>query len=215
VYGVSTPYVADVAETLRRLDASVHAYVVNVADGTPPPGLDPIVHADDLSADAFDLGFVFPMVTPAYRQRAEHEVRERGGHNFPVIVDPTSIVASSAALDDGAQVNAGVVIGANTRLGHQSLVNRSASVGHDVELLPYATLGPACVLCGAVRVEHGAFVGAGAVLNPGVTIGANAVVGAGSVVVHDVAPNTVVAGSPAKVIREHVAGYNRSAVTWT
>jgi tetrahydrodipicolinate N-acetyltransferase len=35
----------------------------------------------------------------------------------------------------------------------------------------------------------------------GVRIGSGAVVGAGSIVVADVAPNTLVAGSPAKTIR--------------
>ena len=37
---------------------------------------------------------------------------------------------------------------------------------------------------------------------PGVTVGENAVVAAGAVVSRDVAPNTVVAGVPAKVVRE-------------
>ena len=36
----------------------------------------------------------------------------------------------------------------------------------------------------------------------GITIGENAVVGAGSVVMHDVEPNTLVAGNPAKFIRK-------------
>lgn len=36
----------------------------------------------------------------------------------------------------------------------------------------------------------------------GITIGENAVVGAGSVVTHDVEPDTLVAGNPAKFIRK-------------
>ena len=45
-------------------------------------------------------------------------------------------------------------------------------------------------------------VGGGAILLPGVRIGQNAVVGAGAVVTRDVPANTVVAGNPARVIRE-------------
>jgi len=41
-------------------------------------------------------------------------------------------------------------------------------------------------------------IGAGAVILPGKTIGANSLVGAGSVVTKDVAPETLVVGSPAK-----------------
>lgn len=53
-----------------------------------------------------------------------------------------------------------------------------------------------------VRICRNAWIGTGAIILPGVTVGENAVVGAGSVVTRDVPPNTVVAGNPAKVIRE-------------
>ena len=53
-----------------------------------------------------------------------------------------------------------------------------------------------------VHIKRNAWIGAGATILPGVTIGENAIVGAGSVVTHDVEPNTVVAGNPARVIRK-------------
>ncbi len=49
-----------------------------------------------------------------------------------------------------------------------------------------------------IRVLDGSFVGLRSILMPGVTIGPNAIVGAGSVVTRDVAPETVVAGVPAR-----------------
>lgn len=52
----------------------------------------------------------------------------------------------------------------------------------------------------AVRVNEGAWVGAGAIVLQGVTIGRGAVVGAGSVVTRDVADFSVVAGNPARFI---------------
>lgn len=53
-----------------------------------------------------------------------------------------------------------------------------------------------------VRICKNAWIGVNAIIMPGVTIGENAVVGAGSVVTHDVLPNTVVVGNPARVIKE-------------
>jgi len=50
-------------------------------------------------------------------------------------------------------------------------------------------------------IKKGAIIGSNATLLP-VTIGENAVVGAGSVVTKDVPPNWVVAGNPAKKIKE-------------
>jgi acetyltransferase-like isoleucine patch superfamily enzyme len=51
------------------------------------------------------------------------------------------------------------------------------------------------------RVKKGASVGSGSTILANVTIGENAIVGAGSVVTHDVEPNTIVAGNPAKLLR--------------
>jgi acetyltransferase-like isoleucine patch superfamily enzyme len=52
------------------------------------------------------------------------------------------------------------------------------------------------------RVRKGASIGSGAVILCGVTIGEGAVVGAGSVVTKDVAPFTIVAGNPARMLRK-------------
>ena len=46
------------------------------------------------------------------------------------------------------------------------------------------------------------WLGAGVIVLPGVTIGDNSIVAAGSVVTHDVASNVIVAGTPAKVLRQ-------------
>lgn len=56
-----------------------------------------------------------------------------------------------------------------------------------------------------VRIENKAWIGFGCSLLKGVTIGEGAVVGANSVVTKDVPPWTIVAGNPAKVIREIAA----------
>ncbi|HEX8949405.1 MAG TPA: DapH/DapD/GlmU-related protein [Dissulfurispiraceae bacterium] len=51
-------------------------------------------------------------------------------------------------------------------------------------------------------VKRGASIGSGATILCNVTIGENAIVGAGSVVTKDVPPNSIVAGNPARVIKE-------------
>jgi UDP-2-acetamido-3-amino-2,3-dideoxy-glucuronate N-acetyltransferase len=72
-----------------------------------------------------------------------------------------------------------------------------AAVGADGSLL-----GPGEWNLVETRVCRRAAIGSGAVILCGVTIGEAALVGAGSVVTRDVAPNTVVAGNPARVLRE-------------
>lgn len=52
-----------------------------------------------------------------------------------------------------------------------------------------------------VFIEENSFIGARAFILPGILIEKNAVIGACSVVTKDVSKNTLVAGNPAKVIR--------------
>ncbi len=54
---------------------------------------------------------------------------------------------------------------------------------------------------GRIVIEDDAWIGAGVIVLPNVTIGSRAVVGAGSVVTRDVAPSTIVVGSPARFLR--------------
>ena len=53
-----------------------------------------------------------------------------------------------------------------------------------------------------VRICDKVWLGARVTICPGVTIGEGAIVGAGAVVTKDVPPRTVVAGAPAKIIKE-------------
>jgi len=56
-----------------------------------------------------------------------------------------------------------------------------------------------------VRIGHDVWIGHGAILLPGVSVGNGAVIGAGAVVTRDVAAYTIVAGSPARLIRPRFA----------
>lgn len=61
------------------------------------------------------------------------------------------------------------------------------------------------------RIGNDCFIGARSIIMPGVTVGDGSVVGAGSVVTRDVAPHSLVAGNPAKVLQEgiEVGAYGR------
>ncbi|MGZ0018240.1 acyltransferase [Nitrosomonas sp. wSCUT-2] len=53
-----------------------------------------------------------------------------------------------------------------------------------------------------VIIQDDAWIGAGAIILPGVTVGKGAIIGAGSVVTKSVPSYCLVAGNPARVIRE-------------
>ena len=68
---------------------------------------------------------------------------------------------------------------------------------HDLDPTKRRTL-----ISNRIVVKRNVWIGAAATILPGVTIGENAVVAAGAVVTRDVPPNTIVAGVPAKVIKQ-------------
>jgi sugar O-acyltransferase (sialic acid O-acetyltransferase NeuD family) len=222
IYACRTPYAVEVAEVIWRRGDEVALLVDNLVAGderADRDGADPVgtigaatLRPDELSPGQLRLPAVIPLITPGHRFTVQAEARAVGLSSFPPLVDPTSVLARTASVDEGAVLNAAAAIAAATRIGRFAHVNRSASIGHHNVVEDYATLGPGCVLAGHVRVGRGAFVGAGAVCAPKVSIGANAIVGAGAVVVRDIPAGAVAVGNPAKVVRESEAGYGDVAV---
>lgn len=100
----------------------------------------------------------------------------------------------------------GIVLGDNVIFGPHTTV---WTYNHDYVaggMLPYG--GPDRLA--PVTVCDHVWVGMHAILLPGVTIGEGAVVGAGAVVGRDVPPGAIVAGNPAKVVKERdAAEYER------
>lgn len=94
------------------------------------------------------------------------------------------------------QDQGGITIGDHSLIGHRVTL---ATLNHGIAPDDRHTLYPAPIVIG-----KNVWIGAGATILPGVTLGDNAIVAAGAVVTKEVAPNTLVGGIPAKVIRESV-----------
>ena len=93
-------------------------------------------------------------------------------------------------------VGGAIQIGDHVSAGHQVIfMTTSHEIGRESRRAGALTLAP-------ITIGDGAWLGSRSMVLPGVTIGLGAVVAAGAVVTHSVPPNTIVAGIPAKVIRE-------------
>ena len=154
------------------------------------------------------------LTSPGAVERSKHELLicvgdparraglvERYAGRFGKAIDPSVILSRQSIVGDGSMVFQGAIVQANSRIGRHVIINTAASVDHDCVVDDFVHIAPHSTLCGFVRVQQGAYIGAGATIIPGITIGARAIVGAGAVVIRDVPPNTVVAGVPAKHTR--------------
>lgn len=103
--------------------------------------------------------------------------------------------------------NSGIGVGA--KLSPQVSIGNSVLMGEDVLFLTqnhaYKSAQQLIGSQGQLEVEgivigDDVWIGTRAIILPGVTVGTGAVVGAGSVVTKEVAPYSVVAGNPARVV---------------
>lgn len=115
-----------------------------------------------------------------------------------VTIGKNAVVMMGAVLNIGAVVGEGTMIDMNAVLGGRATVGKNCHIGAGAVLA--GVIEPASAL--PVIVEDDVMIGANAVILEGVRIGKNAVVAAGAVVINDVPQNTVVAGTPARVIKQ-------------
>jgi len=127
-------------------------------------------------------------------------------------IRPTNVL-----LDEPGE---GLLMGDNSNIGAYSFIGCSGfiEIGSNVMMGPRVTLLAEThnyadpdrpmksqgVSRSSIRVEDDCWIGAGAQVLPGVTIGRGSVVGAGAVITRDVAPYSIVAGIPARLIRRRL-----------
>lgn len=123
-----------------------------------------------------------------------------------------SIVTSKVFIEHPYNVFIGEDVTVNEYAILQGHPNASITIGNRVAISYGALILTASrILCDgwfgrkheaqSVVIEDDVWIAAKAIVLPGIKIGARSVVAAGAVVTHDVEPDTIVAGVPAKPIR--------------
>lgn len=92
------------------------------------------------------------------------------------------------------QDQGGIEIGEGSLIGHNTTI---ATLNHDFNPAKRANLHPS-----PVKIGKNVWVGSDCTILPGVEIGDGAIIGAGSIVTKSVPANSVVVGSPARVIKQ-------------
>ena len=157
------------------------------------------------------------LLAPLYQHRGKHSVIHRSARmDTPPYrifsLGDYSVIESFACINNAV---GDVIIGDHTRIGLHNTIIGPVDIGNHVNLAQGITvtalnhnfsdtnkrIDEQGVSTNPVTIEDDVWVGANAVILPGVTIGEHCVVAAGAVVTKDVPPHSLVAGVPAKVIK--------------
>ena len=125
-------------------------------------------------------------------------------------IEPGAIIRDQVEIGDNAVIMMGAVINIGAVIGEGTMIDMGAILGGRATVGKHCHVGAGAVLAGVIEpasatpviVEDDVLIGANAVVIEGVHIGRGAVVAAGAVVISDVEPNAVVAGIPARKIKD-------------
>ena len=115
---------------------------------------------------------------------------------------------------NGCEIPTSVKLGDDVTFPHRGLgvvIHPEAEIGDGTTILQNVTLGGKTGQPGAPKIGKRCILGAGAVILGDISIGDNCIVGSNAVVTHSVPDNCIVAGVPAKIIKENI---NRDDYNW-
>lgn len=160
-------------------------------------------HKDLFNKESLEgLNFALSMGDNKIRSVLSERIRSMGG-KIPSLLHPTAIVSKYSEIKDGVVVHANSVIQPDTKIDSDTVISYNASVSHTSSIGKYSYIAFGACIGAYVKIGDFVLVGQSASIVSGKVkyIGNNSIIGAGSVVIDNVGENQVVAGNPAKVIK--------------
>jgi sugar O-acyltransferase (sialic acid O-acetyltransferase NeuD family) len=152
--------------------------------------------------EVISKNFIIGVGNPKNRKMFFDKFCLLGGRPYTIISSKAEVGSYDNYIDVASIISSGVIITNSVRIGKGVIINLSSTIGHDCIIGNFVEICPNVSVSGNCVIEENVFIGTGAIVLPGVTIEKNSIVAAGAVVCKSVPPNVMVAGVPAKIIRE-------------
>ncbi|MCI6649821.1 MAG: acetyltransferase [Lachnospiraceae bacterium] len=170
-----------------------------------------IIGTDDSIQKVFDSGIHNAVIGVGYLGRGNvreklSERLKRIGFYFPIIIDPSAIIANDAVIGMGTFIGKRSVINANVVIGDFDIINTGAIIEHDCTVGNYSHISIDTIMCGESSVGSRTFVGANSTIYQCRKVGNNCIVGADVSVYKNIGDNMEVRNSSGIVVNEELGG---------
>lgn len=154
----------------------------------------------------YNMSFLLTMGNNEIRTQLCKQIIAKGG-SVPSLIHPTAIISNFAQIAEiGVYISPFTYVQADSSIGANTVLLSHVNISHTTQI------GEGCFIAGGATVgaytivEDNVFIGQGALsISSKVSkIGKNSYIGARALLTKDVPENVVVAGAPARIIRNNI-----------
>ncbi len=144
------------------------------------------------------IGIAFPKI----KQKIIEKLSLNSSFVYPTLIHRKAWLSKGVTVRQGCIVYPGATINYGTEINDFVVINMNCSIGHHTQIGNYSSLAPGVNTGGHTIIERAVDVGIGVSTLQQVRIRENSTIGGQCMVIHDVNPETILAGVPGKYILE-------------
>ena len=145
---------------------------------------------------------VFIAIGNNHIRKEKQKLLETLGYNIVTLIHSSAIIGSNVVIEKGVVIMPNVIINTNSIIKKGVILNSACVIEHDCFIDEFAHISPTVGVAGGVKIGKLTHLGIGSKIKENINIGNHVIIGAGAVVINNIEDNKIVAGVPAKEIKE-------------
>ena len=194
-------YAKSVLDSIDYYNYKVAGFVDEFSSNTEHLGYPMLASSIEELINAEQYFYFIAIGNNYHRKRWYDKLKERRLRLISV-VDKSALVSQRATIGNGCFIGKMAIVNSKSIVCDDCIVNSKALIEHGCYVSDHANISTNSVINGDVCVGTGSFLGSCSVTRGQLKIGNWVTVGAGAVVVDNVEDNKIVAGVPARIIKD-------------